>query len=63
MKNNDKAKKLKAAITGVMYYLQEEENKKVKTSRNTWSRSGREIIMQNRMAVQSRSFGIHWLRK
>ncbi len=49
----DKSKKLKAAIMGVLYYLQqqEEENSKLE---NNWVRSGREIIMQNRMMVQRR---------
>ena len=51
MKN--KSKKLKAAIVGVLYYLQlhEEENSKPE---NNWVKSGREIIMQNRMMVQRR---------
>ncbi|MEA2096715.1 MAG: hypothetical protein U9P73_08515 [Candidatus Cloacimonadota bacterium] len=50
---NDKHKKLKAAIMGVLYYLQlqEEENSKPE---NNWVKSGREIIMQNRMRVQCR---------
>ena len=49
----DKHKKLKAAIVGVLYYLQqlEEENSKPE---NDWARSGRKAIMQNRMMVQRR---------
>lgn len=51
MKN--KQKKLKAAIMGVLYYLQQqkEENSELE---NNWVQSGREIIMQNRMMVQRR---------
>ena len=59
----DKTKKIKAAIMGVLYYLQQEEQEKVKVSTSKWSRSSRESIMKNRMAVQSRSFGLRWLSK
>jgi len=63
MNNDDKARKLKAAITGVIYYLQEEKKASAKPVQNPWSRSGREIIMQNRSAVQSRAFSGNRLRK
>jgi len=53
----DKQKKLKAAIMGVLYYLQEqeEEQKKVKDT-SQWVLSGRKIIMRNREYVQRRGF-------
>ena len=46
-------KKLRAAIMGVVYYLQEEEKERAKKKINRWSRFGRETIMKNRMQVQS----------
>jgi len=49
----DKSKKLKAAIVGVLYYLQQQEEENSKPE-NNWVLSGREIIMQNRMMVQRR---------
>jgi len=61
--NKEKMKKIKAAITGVIYFLQQEEGNKAKVNKNIWARSGREMIMQNRMSVQSRAFGIRWNRK
>ncbi|MFC1887571.1 hypothetical protein ACFLYK_02050 [Candidatus Cloacimonadota bacterium] len=61
MKN--RTKKLKAAIMGVIAYLQQEEQDKNKVARSTWSRSSRETIMQNRRAIQTRSFGLGWHRK
>ena len=59
----DKTRKLKAAITGVLYFLQQEEQENTATENNTWLRSSRETIMQNRIAVQARSFGLGWQRK
>ncbi len=50
----DKKKKLKAALTGVIYYLLEKERELNLTQTNHWVRSGREIIMRNRMLVQRR---------
>jgi len=61
--NKNKLKKIKAAITGVLYFLQQEEKMKTKTNMNVWARSSREMIMQNRMSVQGRTFGIRWNRK
>ncbi|MBC8384674.1 MAG: hypothetical protein H8E57_04040 [Candidatus Cloacimonetes bacterium] len=49
----ERSKKLKAAIAGVIYYLQEKEITE-KTKHNKWARSGREIIMRNRTLVQLR---------
>jgi len=51
----NKEKKIKAAITGVIYYLQELEEKNKKQI-NYWSKVGREIIMRNNILVQRRSF-------
>ena len=48
MKNS---KKLKAAIAGVIYYLQEKERDEVK-KQNLWVQLGRESIMKNRFLVQ-----------
>lgn len=59
----NKAKKLKAAIMGVIHFLQQEENERQETGQSNWSRSSRETIMQNRLAVQTRSFGTGWKRK
>ena len=39
---------------GVLYYLQQQEDKNNSKQENDWVRSGREIIMQNRMMVQRR---------
>ena len=47
-------KKLKAAIVGVLYYLQQQEDENNSKQENDWVRSGREIIMRNRMMVQFR---------
>ena len=49
----DKHKKLKAAIMGVLYYLQQQEEGNSEPE-NNWAQSGRKIIMQNRMMVQRR---------
>lgn len=49
-------KKMKAAITGVLYFLQEEENHKKKKI-DLWSRFGRESIMKNRWQTQTRRLG------
>ena len=49
----DKSKKLKAAIVGVLYYLQQQEEENFKPE-NDWARSGREAIMHNRVVVQLR---------
>ena len=59
----DRTKKLKAAMMGVIYFLQQEEQEREDAADNTWSRSSRETIMQNRIAVQNRSFGLGWQRK
>jgi len=50
----DKKKKLKAALVGVIYYLLEKERELNLTQSSHWVRSGREIIMRNRMLVQRR---------
>ena len=50
----DKSKKLKAAIMGVLYYLQQQEKENNSKPENDWARSGREAIMHNRMMVQLR---------
>ena len=52
--NKAKQKKLKAAIMGVLYYLQQQEEENNSKLGKHWSRSGRKIIMQNRMMVQRR---------
>lgn len=49
----ERAKKLKAAISAVLYYIQEEEANREKP-KNRWSRFSRESIMQNRIVVQRR---------
>lgn len=48
-----KSMKLKAAITGVIYYLQQQDNDS-KTQEKHWSVSGRKMIMRNRSMVQRR---------
>ncbi len=50
----DKQMKLKAAIMGVLYYLQQQEEEENSKPENNWAQSGREVIMQNRMMVQLR---------
>jgi hypothetical protein len=50
----DKSKKLKAAIIGVLHYLQQQEEENNSKPDKQWARSGRKIIMQNRMMVQRR---------
>jgi len=50
----DKKKKMKAALVGVIYYLLEKERELNLTQSSHWVRSGREIIMRNRMLVQRR---------
>ncbi len=52
----EKSKKLKAAITAVMYFLDEEAKGK-STRTSSWVRVGRETIMRNRMLVQRRGVG------
>jgi hypothetical protein len=52
-------KKLKAAVAGVLYYLQMEEEQKIehvmaKTFPTPWQLSGRTTIMQMRGLVQRR---------
>jgi hypothetical protein len=49
----EREKKLKAAITAVIYYIQEEEANAAKPQ-NRWSRFARETTMNNRMIVQRR---------
>lgn len=39
---------------GVLYYLQQQEEENNSKLGKHWSRSGRKIIMQNRMMVQRR---------
>ena len=51
--NEERKKKLKAAILGAIYYMMEEQEKKPKVNR--WSRFSRLQIMHNRMQVQMRS--------
>ncbi len=48
----ERSKKIKAAIMGVLYYLQ--ENEKENKKQNRWVQTGRTMIMQNRMMVQRR---------
>jgi len=50
----ERAKKLKAAISAVLYYIQEEEKAKAAKPQNRWSRFSRESIMHNRAVVQRR---------
>lgn len=50
----DKNKKLKAAIMGVLYYLQQQEDEHNSKSENQWALSGRKVIMRNREMVQRR---------
>jgi hypothetical protein len=49
----EKSNKLKAAIAGVLYYLQEKEKENMKKP-NLWVQLGRELIMKNRFLVQRR---------
>ena len=52
--NDERKKKLKAAILGAIYYMMEaEEEQKPKVNR--WSRFSRLQIMHNHMQVQMRS--------
>ena len=46
-----KSKKLRAALTAVIYYLQKERDEK-NIVQNLWARSGREMIMKNQEMVQ-----------
>ncbi|MDA3814622.1 MAG: hypothetical protein PF570_10270 [Candidatus Cloacimonetes bacterium] len=48
----DKQKKLKAAIMGVLYYLQQQEKENNSKSEKQWALSGRKLIMRNREFVQ-----------
>jgi len=50
----EKNKKLKAAIMGVLYYLQQQEEENSSKPDNQWSQSGRRLIMRNREMVQRR---------
>jgi hypothetical protein len=57
----DKAKKILAAIAGVMYYLKSEEEMAVPTAPTVaelfpspWALNGRQTIMQMRSMVQRR---------
>ncbi|MBN2461553.1 MAG: hypothetical protein JXB60_08095 [Candidatus Cloacimonetes bacterium] len=50
MNDRKREKKIKAALTAVMYYLDLEDNTKRK--QNLWSLSGRVMIMKNRCLVQ-----------
>ncbi len=49
-----KARKKQAAIMAVLAFLEEEEN--TKQSVSSWTRSGREMIMKNRLMVQTKIF-------
>jgi hypothetical protein len=49
-------KKLKAAIIGVIHYLQETANENNNNKTNRWVHLGRELIMRNRYLVQRRDF-------
>lgn len=51
----EKSKKLKAAIMGVLYFLQEQEKENNNKKTNHWVRLGRELIMRNRYLVQRRT--------
>ncbi|MCF7910909.1 MAG: hypothetical protein K9M99_00145 [Candidatus Cloacimonetes bacterium] len=53
--NDNRKKKIKAAIAAVTYYLQEEEARQTKKT-SFWLRSGREMTMNNRYLVQMRNF-------
>jgi len=50
----EKNKKLKAAIMGVLYYLQQLEEENKSKSENQWVLSGRKVIMRNNEMVQRR---------
>ena len=50
-----KEKLMKAAIAGVLAYLEYEENEK-KHSENRWWKSGKEIQMNNRYLIQTKIF-------
>jgi len=51
----EKSKKLKAAIMGVLYFLQERGKNNNNRKTNHWVRLGRELIMRNRYLVQRRT--------
>lgn len=51
----ERSKKLRAAISAVTYYLQQEESEK-EIQPKYWQRSGREQTMNNRYLVQMRDF-------
>lgn len=50
--SEDKLKKLRAAIAGVIAHLEQEEEDKKKI--NKWRYSGRKITMKNNQLVQNR---------
>jgi len=57
----NKQKKLRAAIAGIIMFLEQEENdKSKKQNKNIWARYGRQTIMHNRGITQRRrkTFGI-----
>ncbi|MCF7792965.1 MAG: hypothetical protein K9N09_03550 [Candidatus Cloacimonetes bacterium] len=49
-------KKLKAAIAGVLQFLQQEKEQSKKKKTNQWVLSGRKMIMKNNQLVQRREF-------
>ena len=51
-----KHKLMKAAIAGVMAYLEQEEIEQKKDKVNRWRHSGREMQMNNRHMVQTKIF-------
>lgn len=58
----DKEKKMQAAVTGVLYYLQEERERSsapvrsdVKNNPSTWAAYSRQMIMINRDRFQRRT--------
>ena len=58
----DKEKKIQAAVTGVLYYLQEERERKstpvrseVKNNPSTWAAYSRQMTMINRDRFQRRT--------
>jgi len=51
----DHEQKRKAAVMGVLYFLQEEEKKAALKPQNRWSRFGRETTMKGGIQVQRRT--------
>ena len=51
----DKEQKRKAAVMGVLYFLQEEEKRLAQKPQNRWGRFGRETTMKGGIQVQRRT--------